>query len=154
VNTTPLLQVQSSGLSLDRVVVAQPTAPDPANPSNPPGQPTPPKLQPVTDVTFSRGDRVYLVLSNVGGLTPGQDRKHRLELNLQVQDPQGKQVYFRQNLLGNSGHQPLAGNRAAAPYVMFATEPTWATGNYTATVSLRDQIGRGYITVRQVVILK
>jgi hypothetical protein len=135
-----LSNIQQSGLSLDNVVLARS------------GQNQ--KLQPVTDATFVRGSQVYVILVNVAGLAQGTDGKHKIDLELQLQDPNGQMLYSRRGLLGATGHKNLPGNRATAPYAAITTRTAWSPGNYTVIFTLRDLVGRGYITATRQVRLK
>jgi hypothetical protein len=106
------------------------------------------------DATFVRGSQVYIVLVNVAGLAKGADGKNKIDLELHLQAPNGQMVYSRQGLLGTTGHQDLPGNRAKTPYVALVTAKNWLPGTYTLTFTLRDLVGKGYITAKQEIRLK
>jgi hypothetical protein len=144
--TPDVSNTQQSGLSLDNVVLAQPSHNQSQNQNQ--------KLQPVVDATFERGSQVYIVLVNVAGLDKGADGKNKIDLELQLQAPNGQMVYSRQGLLRATGHQDLPGNRAKTPYAALATAKNWLPGTYTLTFTLRDLVGKGYITAKREIRLK
>ncbi len=112
------------------------------------------KLEPVDENIFGRGENVNLVLFNVKGFAKGSDGKNKFDMDIQVKDAKGKVILSQNNLLGMEGHRDLPGNVARTPYGVFKTSTQLASGDYTITLTLYDQIGAGVVTKSKTVTLQ
>ncbi len=96
---------------------------------------------------FQRGEKVYLVLLEVGRFVQGTDGKHRFDLDLFVKDPAGQVVLTSPGLLGEEGHIFLEGGIAPSLTGIFTSHVGLKAGKYEMTVVIRDLVGGGILKV-------
>jgi hypothetical protein len=98
------------------------------------------KLVPVEDGVFQRGEKINLVLLNVGKFKKGEDGKHWFDMDIEVKDPNGAIIFSKQGLLGENGHVLIPNDIAASPYGTFTTTTEMETGNYRIKLTVRDKV--------------
>lgn len=103
---------------------------------------------------FNRGDTVNLVLIDVQPLQPDQNGQHWFDLKLQIQDPDGRTIFSKSDLLGEEGKIELTNDTASSPYAYFNTTEDLAPGAYTITLTIYDKIGTGQAARSQQFILE
>lgn len=101
----------------------------------------------VENADFRRGDKVNLVLLDVGPFTLGQDGKHKFDLDLFVKDSAGQVVLNEPGLLGEQGHALLENNTAPSLTGIFTSHVGLRAGKYQMTVVIRDLVGGGILKV-------
>jgi hypothetical protein len=106
------------------------------------------------DGVFQRGESVNLVLLNVKGFEKDANGKNSFDIDIQVQDPQGKVILSRRRLLGNAGQRDLPNNIARSPYGIFNTTAAYPTGKYKITLKLYDNVSDRSLTVNRTIILR
>lgn len=136
--TTP--EKSGKELSVEEVLLAKGTGQD---------------LQPVQEPVFQRGETVNMVLLNVSQFEKDAAGKHSFNIDMQVEDPDGKVIFDQQELLGEQGQGiELANNTAESPYGYFKTTPQMKPGEYTLTLTIYDDIGGGSVTKTETVTLQ
>jgi hypothetical protein len=111
-------------------------------------------LNPVTDATFARGEKVNLVFINVGKFMKDETGKHSFDLDMVVKNSEGKQVLKQEKMLGENGHIVLENDIADSPYGIFYSSLDQAPGNYYLTLTVYDKIANDKVTVTRPFILK
>jgi hypothetical protein len=101
------------------------------------------KLTEVTDGKYKLGDKVYFVLLKVGKFEKGTDGMNWFDMDLQVSTPDGKVIFEKKQLLGDSGHAVLTDDTANSPYAIFSTTPKLPAGTYTIKLTIYDKVGKG-----------
>ena len=101
----------------------------------------------VDNADFRRGDKVNLVLLNVGPFTLGNDGKHKFDLDLFVKDSAGQVVLNEPGLLGDQGHTFLENGIAPSLTGIFTSHVGLRAGKYQMTVVIRDLVGDGILKV-------
>jgi hypothetical protein len=103
--------------------------------------PTTQKIDPVTSAKFKLGDTVALVLINVGKFRKGTDGKHLFDMDMEVQDNQGKVLGKKERLLGSGGNLFLPNDIAKSPYGSIDTGVTkLKAGEYKIILNIYDKI--------------
>jgi hypothetical protein len=101
----------------------------------------------VESADFRRGDKVNLVLLDVGPFTLGNDGKHKFDLDLFVKDSAGQVVLNEPGLLGEQGHATLENDMAPSLTGIFTSHVGLRSGKYQMTVVIRDLVGGGILKV-------
>ncbi len=101
----------------------------------------------VDNDVFKRGERVNLVLLNVGKFKKGDDGKHWFDIDLEVTGPKGEVVLSEKGLLGEKGHVFLPNDTAGSPYGIFSTTEGLEPGIYKMKLTIYDRIGKGKASV-------
>ena len=99
--------------------------------------------QQASDSTFQRGDDIALILLNVRGFEKGDDGLNKMDIDLQVKDPEGEVIFMQKDMLGEEGHVNLENNIANSPYGSFSSTEELEPGRYTIKVRVRDEVGGG-----------
>jgi len=105
--------------------------------------------QPVTfdgPAIFKRGDKVHLVLMNVGPFKKDSTGLNWLDMDMEVSGPDGQVVISEKELLGERGRLELENNRVPTPYATFTTTSELNPGTYKFKVTIYDRIGKGTAT--------
>jgi hypothetical protein len=94
------------------------------------------------------GDKLALVFLRVGTFKEGRDGRHWFDLDMELGDAAGKQIYAQEGILSASGqgHQRLEGGIAKSPYT-FINTALLKPGQYRFKVTIRDRIGSGHASV-------
>lgn len=132
--------VNSSGLKIQKVILAR---------KNNEGQ-----TMPARRSIYIRGEKVYLIMANVGDFVKGADGLNWFDINMQLTDVDGDVVMHKEHMLGDKGHINLPDNRASYPYVMVHTHPSMSRGEYELQVTIYDEIGIGKATVTKIFTLE
>ncbi len=125
--------VHSSGLKIQKVILAR---------KNNEGQTVVARRS-----IFIRGEKIYLIMANVGDFVKGADGLNWFDINMQLTDVDGDVVMRKEHMLRDKGHIDLPDNRASYPYVMIHTHPSMSSGEYELQVTIYDEIGMGKATV-------
>ena len=123
----------SKGLSYQRVIFAR---------RNSAG-----RMTPVENPTFSRGEIVGLIFINVGKFKKGPDGHHNFNIDMEVENSDGKQIFQGKEMLGKSGHLLLKDDIAQTPHGKFYTSIEMDPGIYRMTVSIYDKISGERLSV-------
>jgi hypothetical protein len=119
----------SYGLTVDKAILAKADASG--------------KLTEVTDGKYKLGDKVYFVLLKVGKFDKGKDGLNWFDMDLQVSTPDGKVIFEKKQLLGDTGHAALTNDTANSPYAIFSTTPKLPAGAYVIKLTIYDKVGKG-----------
>lgn len=92
---------------------------------------------------FERGERVNLVFVDVKPFQPDQAGQHWFDMQLRIQDPNRKTIFFQSDLLGEEGKIQLTNDTADSPYAYFNSTEDLSPGTYTMTLTIYDKIGNG-----------
>jgi hypothetical protein len=106
-------------------------------------------LVPIDDATFARGESVHMILLNVGKFKKGEDGKHRFDININVKNKDDKQIFHKENMLGDKGHVLLEKDIADSPYGIFYTNIEMEAGTYLMTLTIIDKISNLKVSVTQ-----
>jgi len=101
----------------------------------------------VDNAEFKRGEKVHMVLLEVGKFVLGADGKHRFDLDLFVKDSAGQVVLNEPGLLKEQGHTFLEGGIAPSLSGIFTSHVGLKSGTYQMTVVIRDLVGGGILKV-------
>ncbi len=101
------------------------------------------------DKAFKKGDKVIMIVTNVGEFEKGSDGFHVLDMSNQLKDPTGKVIFAEKGLLGENGRAILSENRAPQPSTFFNTDASLPTGEYTATLIIYDLVSGKQVKVNE-----
>lgn len=101
------------------------------------------KLVPNKDDSYTRGEKIYFVLLNVGKFQQDAQGLNNFDMDMKITNSDGKVVLERKALLGKNGHVKLPNDTAASPHVMVPTSENVKPGKYKITVTIYDKIGKG-----------
>jgi hypothetical protein len=107
------------------------------------------KLTMIKDPSYRRGEKVNLILFDVKTFEKGKDGKHQFDLDMVVENPSGKVILFKKNLLGEKGHVLLKNGIARSPMGIFESHVGLMSGEYLITVTIYDKIGGAKTIVTQ-----
>ena len=105
--------------------------------------------QQAPDSTFQRGDDIALILLNVRGFEKGDDGLNKMDIDVEVEGPEGEIIFKEDGMLGEEGHVNLENNVANSPYGSFSSTEGLEPGRYIIKVTVRDEIGEGSTTKRK-----
>lgn len=112
-------------------------------------------LQPVEEPVFQRGETVNMVLLNVGKFEKDPAGKNSFNIDMQVEDPDGKVIFDQSKLLGEQGQGiELTNDTADSPYGYFQSTAQMQPGEYTLTLTIYDEVGGGSVTKTETVTLQ
>ncbi|MBS3176860.1 hypothetical protein J4457_06520 [Candidatus Woesearchaeota archaeon] len=97
-------------------------------------------LYPAESNVFKRGQKINMVLLNVGPFKKGSDGKNWVDIDVEVKGPQGEIVLSKRGLLGDAGRDVLPNDIAESPYGSFATSEVLDKGEYMMTVTIFDKV--------------
>jgi len=99
------------------------------------------KINPVENSTFKKGDIIAFLLLNVGKFSQGEDGKHSFDMDMEIQDVNGKAIASKQEMLKDEGHTILENDIATSPYAFLDTNRLKLdAGEYKFKLTIYDKI--------------
>lgn len=104
------------------------------------------QLVTVDDAVFKRGDKISLILLNVGPFKEDSAGLNWFDIDMEVIGPDDAVVLSETGMLGDGGHLDLENNRASSPYASYTTTTEMKPGDYKFKMTIYDKIGKGRAT--------
>ena len=104
------------------------------------------QLVTIDDAVYQRGEKVSLVLLNVGPFKEDSEGLNWFDLDMEIIGPDGAVVLSETGLLGDGGHLDLENNRASSPYGSYTSTTELQPGAYKFKMTIYDKIGKGTAT--------
>ncbi len=106
------------------------------------------------DKSFRKGDKVVMIVTNVGKFEKDPNGFHMLDMSNQLKGPSGDVIFAEKGLLGENGRSILADDMAPNPSTFFQTDSSLRAGEYTATVIIYDLVSGRQLKVSENFILR
>ncbi len=85
----------------------------------------------------------------MGKFKKGPDGKHSFDIDMRVDNPEGKEVLKTAKMLAEAGHILLEDDIAKTPYGKFYTTIEMPAGVYRMTLDIYDNISGGRVSVTE-----
>lgn len=104
------------------------------------------QLVTIDDPVYQRGEKISLVLLNVGPFKEDSAGFNWFDMDMEVIGPDDAIVISETGLLGDGGHLDLENNTASSPYASYTTTSEMKPGEYKFKVTIYDKVGKGRAT--------
>jgi hypothetical protein len=102
---------------------------------------------PYNKAIYHRGDKVYMVLENVGPFAFDSDSLNHAEMRIEVTNAIGELIYKQDSLFGPSGKRNFPNGIIKAPYAGYQSDDKNKPGKHTMTLVVYDLIKRDSIVI-------
>lgn len=102
---------------------------------------------PYNKAIYHRGDKVFMVLENVGPFAFDSDSLNHAEMRIEVTNAIGELIYKQDSLFGPSGKRNFPNGIIKSPYAKYQSDLKDKPGKHTMTLVVYDLLKRDSIVI-------